>query len=210
MLITDQWINSTPVLRSTADTSLVYEPILKKYGYTADDYRRSIDYYLNDPDDYADIMSETVKILDRKLAELRRKKDGIDEDKAFREHIKKLAKEVNFSEAALYLSLYKDDAYGHVDSLAVLWDTLAWCYTIRPAMKVELEPVSDSLAVSDTIPQLDTLDVIKDLPVLDTLTKLDTAKKIVKPRDLKPSAVRPFGSVKPAHTINVSDTLARI
>ena len=34
MLLTDQWIASRPELRKKADTSLVYEPILNKYGYT--------------------------------------------------------------------------------------------------------------------------------------------------------------------------------
>ena len=54
MLMTDQWINSTPGVRMIADTSLVYEPILKKYGYTSAEYRNSVEYYLEDPDEYAD------------------------------------------------------------------------------------------------------------------------------------------------------------
>ena len=32
MLVTDQWITTTPGIRMIADTSLVYEPILEKYG----------------------------------------------------------------------------------------------------------------------------------------------------------------------------------
>ena len=32
MFMTDQWIISTPGVRQIADTSLVYEPILEKYG----------------------------------------------------------------------------------------------------------------------------------------------------------------------------------
>lgn len=38
MLVTDQWISSTPGMRMIADTSLVYEPILEKYGYDNLDY----------------------------------------------------------------------------------------------------------------------------------------------------------------------------
>ena len=34
MFITDQWIQNTPNVRTIADTSLVYEPILQKYGFT--------------------------------------------------------------------------------------------------------------------------------------------------------------------------------
>ena len=33
MLMTDQWITATSGVRLIADTSLVYEPILEKYGY---------------------------------------------------------------------------------------------------------------------------------------------------------------------------------
>ena len=80
MLITDQWINTVPSLRVVADTSLVYEPILKKYGYTSADYRTSVEYYLNDPDDFADIMRETIKILDKKLAKLHDKKGDLTEE----------------------------------------------------------------------------------------------------------------------------------
>ena len=53
MLVTDQWINSTPSVKRMADTSLVYEPILEKYGYTTEDYRRSVEVYMDDPERYS-------------------------------------------------------------------------------------------------------------------------------------------------------------
>ena len=49
MLVTDQWITSTPGMRMIADTSLVYIPILEKYGYDLDDYLKSVDVYMDDP-----------------------------------------------------------------------------------------------------------------------------------------------------------------
>lgn len=210
MLITDQWINATPGLRTTADTSLVYEPILKKYGYTSADYLRSVEYYLNDPDNYADIMTATVKILDKKLAQLQLKKEGLDEVKAREQYLQKLAKEINFTAAAIYVDLFKDELYGQADSLAVLWDSLALCYTVRPAKRMEILSSTDSLHVADSIPQPDTLDVLKDLPVLDTIQKLDTAKKVVKPTGLRPQGLKPIGVVKPAQKMKTIDTLARL
>ena len=42
MLMTDQWIQATPGVRLIADTSLVYAPILESYGYTTEDYMRSV------------------------------------------------------------------------------------------------------------------------------------------------------------------------
>ena len=74
MLMTDQWINSTPNVRMMADTSLVYEPILKKYGYTVEDYRYSVDYYIEHHQDFADIMKQTVRILDARKHELEKRR----------------------------------------------------------------------------------------------------------------------------------------
>ena len=95
MLLTDQWINTTPGVRTIADTSLVYEPILKKYGYTSEEYRRSVDYYLNDPRTYADIMKETVKILDARLAALNQKKALIEEEKTRKQYVKNVQQQNN-------------------------------------------------------------------------------------------------------------------
>lgn len=210
MLITDQWIGTTPGLRNTADTSLVYEPILKRYGYTSDDYRNSVEYYLNDPDDYADIINETVKILDKRLSELKKKKEGLDEEEIYQQHIKKLAKEINFPEAALYANIFKEEAYGQADSLSVVWDTLALCYVLRPMMKVEPQHLSDSLQIADTLVRPDTLDVLKDMPVLDSIPKTDTVKKIMKPTGLKPKNMKPLGTVHQNPAFKVSDTLTTI
>ena len=78
MLILDQWISTRQGARRTADTTLVYEPILEKYGYTSADYRRSVDEYMNDPERYSRILRTTVGIMDDKLAELAERKAEID------------------------------------------------------------------------------------------------------------------------------------
>ena len=38
MYVLDQWLDENRSLRREADTSLVYAPVLDKYGYTYDDY----------------------------------------------------------------------------------------------------------------------------------------------------------------------------
>ena len=53
MFMTDQWIASTPGMRMIADTSLVYEPILEKYGYDKMDYMHSVDFYMHDPERFS-------------------------------------------------------------------------------------------------------------------------------------------------------------
>ena len=60
MLMTDQWVTSVPGIRMIADTSLVYEPILEKYGYDSDDYRRSIEAYMDDPERFARIFRDSA------------------------------------------------------------------------------------------------------------------------------------------------------
>mgnify|MGYP003296088184 CR=1 FL=1 len=64
MLVTDQWILAEPDFRRVADTTLVYEPILQKYGYDTQDYIKSVGYYMNDPERFARIFRSTVEIID--------------------------------------------------------------------------------------------------------------------------------------------------
>ena len=70
MLLTDQWIMNKPTVRKIADTSLVYAPILERYGYDAADYRKSVDHYMDDPERFAKILRETGEILDDRLTDL--------------------------------------------------------------------------------------------------------------------------------------------
>jgi hypothetical protein len=155
MLVTDQWINTTPGVRMIADTSLVYAPILERYGYNAADYRRSVDYYLNDPDTYADIMKETVRILDSKLADLNKRKHEINEAKERAKYIKSMSQDISIDDSWLAMKHIEDNGFGLDDSLSVEWDSLSFCFNIVKVSK-KLE-VLDSLAVRDTLPSVDSL-----------------------------------------------------
>lgn len=74
MFVMDQLISNDRDSREMADTTMVYEPIFKEYGYTSDDYRRSMAYYIQDPDRYARILRATTVILEDRLKELRSEK----------------------------------------------------------------------------------------------------------------------------------------
>lgn len=74
MFLADQWIVSNRLSR-TADTSLVYEPIFKKYGYTSDDYRSSLEYYMDDATAFAQVLEEAREILKSKVALATRERD---------------------------------------------------------------------------------------------------------------------------------------
>lgn len=75
MFIADQLIISDYGARSMADTTLVYEPILKKYGCTSADYRASVEYYMNDADRFARILRHSSVIVEQKIKELKKEKE---------------------------------------------------------------------------------------------------------------------------------------
>lgn len=98
MMLTDQWILETPNVRLIADTSLVYAPILEKYGYDAADYRKSVDHYMDDPERFSKILKVTGSILDARLAELELKKEEIERQKKIRQEIDKFIPDVKWDE----------------------------------------------------------------------------------------------------------------
>lgn len=71
MYMTDQALLQTTRLRRMTDTLLLYEPIFNKYGYTSDDYIRSVDYYLIEPETLEKILQETKLMLEKREAQLK-------------------------------------------------------------------------------------------------------------------------------------------
>lgn len=59
----DQYLGADRTMRKFADTTAVYKPVLRYYGYTAEDYFASVDYYLENSRDMAQILDMTEKIL---------------------------------------------------------------------------------------------------------------------------------------------------
>ena len=70
MFVVDQWLKADREAGRRADTSLVYEPIFNKYGYTARDYRRSVQRYMEDPDRFGRVFEKTEKLLQAHLDEM--------------------------------------------------------------------------------------------------------------------------------------------
>jgi hypothetical protein len=148
---------TTPGVRLIADTTLVYEPILQKYGYDSDDYRKSIDYYMNDPERFARIFRSTVEIIDNQIAELKH-------EQAILDAIAKLPKVVSDFRVGDYVPYLDDEPYLHFyDSLDVVIDSATLMYrlvsiersdTLFDGLKIVLR---DSLNVSDSIPSKDSL-----------------------------------------------------
>ena len=62
MLVADAWLADHSELREKADTTLFYEAVFQKYGYTRDDFLFSISQRVKDVEEFAKTME---KVEDR-------------------------------------------------------------------------------------------------------------------------------------------------
>ena len=178
MLVVDQWVQLDQAVRKTMDTTLVYEPILEKYGYDSDDYRNSVYKYLDDPERFSRILREAAEIIDKRLVVLRKLKAEEDAKAARSEEMKQYAVEFNAKDRFPYM--YDEPYIHYYDSLAVELDTLNNEYRFK---SVELADTiyegvlmivkADTVAVNDTIPAADSLVIKQEKPVRKPLEKKD-------------------------------------
>ena len=131
MLMTDQWIQSTPGVRLIADTSLVYAPILESYGYTTEDYMRSVDAYMDDPERFSRILRQTSAILDKRMKELR-KLQGEMEEARLAAIIK-----TDFKAEDLFPYLGAEPYVHYYDSIAFEPDSTTLMYMLVPIERAD-------------------------------------------------------------------------
>lgn len=70
--ITDQLIKGERSFKRMSDTSLVYEPIFNRYGYTTADYNASVQHYLERPDKFSKLLKEVQNRLEVRKVHLER------------------------------------------------------------------------------------------------------------------------------------------
>lgn len=63
MFLADQWLADHPDERKSVDTMLFYDPIIKRYGYTFEDYDASVKRYMKDPEKFSKIFRNASKKL---------------------------------------------------------------------------------------------------------------------------------------------------
>lgn len=171
ILMTDQWIYSTPGMRMIADTSLVYEPILEKYGYDHLDYIASVDHYMNDPERFARILRTSAEKLGRRLKELNKQKKRQEREAEVLKEVLKHQTDYSFEEYFPYLA---DEPYVHYyDSLTFEPDSFR-VYRLVPIERADTlydrirMIIRDSLSVADTLMSADSVAVKDSLAVSDT------------------------------------------
>jgi len=60
MFIADQWLREHGMAREKADTTLYFEPIFNKYGYSFKDYDASLHYYAEHVEELSDAVTDAV------------------------------------------------------------------------------------------------------------------------------------------------------
>ena len=184
MLMTDQWITGTPGIRQIADTSLVYEPILEKYGYTSADYRKSVDKYMDDPERFSRILRTTGELLDKRLTSLKKRKEELDHIRALEKLLHQLKYEADFKAEEFFPYLFDEPYVHYYDSLDVKPDSVLMVYRFNNIDRADTLfdgvriIVRDSLDVKDTLAQSDTLAPVDSIAAKDSLT---AAGSIVRP-----------------------------
>ena len=107
MFVLDQWLDDNREVRRRADTTLVYAPVLDKYGYTYDDYLASVDKYMKDPMRYSRILRSTAEILNNRLENLKTiQAEELAKERAAR-RLDSLIRSVNFDMDSVLMAMMR-------------------------------------------------------------------------------------------------------
>lgn len=173
MLLTDQWINDNWVQNRSADTSFVYRPILRRYGYDEKDWRKSVSKYIKDPDRYSRILKKSAAMLEAREKELRLRLDLINAAERLEQETAGYIPERLYWLAGMRNpdNFVEDGLVFYVDSVGGSewrfdpyrgYDTLfagpAWKISLRDSVSVD----SLSVSVDSLLVDVDTLSVCVD------------------------------------------------
>ncbi len=159
MFVLDQWLNDNTKYRQAADTSLVYAPVLEKYGYTYNDYMFSVEEYMRDPARYSRILRETSDILNERLGALKEIQRSETEEARRKAHLDSLIRSVDFDMDSVIRSMIclhpTDSLVAGPDSsgfISVVFRTVYDTVYNGPEMVIvpldSLKHAADSLTVS--------------------------------------------------------------
>lgn len=159
MFLADQWVRDHPDARSDVDTTLLFDPIFHRYGYTFEDYDRTVQYYL-------DRSEQFVKILNRVETQLRKEGETLQQ-----EADRLTAREVELNK---FRRAYRQKDFST--------DSLRWA-GIQPLWPVDTLPAPDTLtARADSLAQADSLQVTllpeTELPRKKAPRRLEQMKEV--------------------------------
>ncbi len=107
LLMADQWLSDQRgAMTRMSDTTMYYEPIFNKYGYTTEDFRRSVNRYLDDPARYSKMLKKVEAKLDAGAKALEAQIEGEGKARAEYAHWKSIYERLDL----YYPSLLADTA----------------------------------------------------------------------------------------------------
>lgn len=188
MFLADQWMQETRQRGRMADTTLFYEPIFNRRGYTTYDFRRSVNYYLKDPERYARMLKKTSSKLGARADELKKALEGL-------EGYKKQKREYERAYVPLqtYYEMWQHDSLKLRDDKRLI-DTLD--SLIRTALDpvVYFEPAVEGMPPQEEASRQDSLEKAFG-PVADTAVHMHLREmrnlRREMPRNLLRGKVRP-------------------
>lgn len=224
MYVLDQWLDENRSLRREADTSLVYAPVLDKYGYTYDDYLNSVNVYMKDPTRYSRILRRTSEILGSRLTELKVEKKAQEDALKESRRLDSLRNLIHLNVDSLMNSMVRT---APSDSLVTVLDSLEFV-DFRfvqtsdttydgPAMVIRrdsLAVVADSLTVlTDTLPKKNPQNARVDVTKSE-VTRKESGTVSVKtdliPESRSVDGQPSYSSVKRRRLVPTRDTLIKI
>lgn len=161
MFLADQWLADNPDKKVTADTTWFYEPIFEKYGYTLKDYQKSVDYYLNDPKRYAEMMGRVSDGLRAELNVLNKKIALEDKARFEADSIANVRKSLRIRDFHSAVEIFKGSFV--MDSVCFLKDS-AGAYYLVPVVR-------DTMFLGPELVIRDTASVIADSAVVDDVAR---------------------------------------
>lgn len=220
MYVLDQWLDDNRSLRREADTSLVYAPVLDKYGYTYDDYLNSVDVYMKDPTRYSRILRRTSEILGSRLTELKAEKKAQEDALKESRRLDSLRNLIHLNVDSLMNSMVRT---APSDSLVTAFDSLGFV-DFRfvqtsdttydgPAMVIRIDSLAvaaDSLTVlTDTLPEKAEVDGTKS-EVTRKESGIVSVKTDLIPESRSVDGQPSYSSAKRRILIPTRDTLIKV
>lgn len=116
MFIADEWIRTHDQYRRQADTTLFYEPIFRRYGYSFADYNASVQHYLKDPVRFSKVFRQSAKVLRRRQKRYIDKAEELRQNRLMWAKIKDFSR-LDFEKDSLLYRQYDSVRFWTLDSL---------------------------------------------------------------------------------------------
>lgn len=131
MFLADQWVKDHPDAREAVDTTLFFDPLFRRHGYSFEDYDRTLHYYLDRPEKFGKMLNRAADQMRKEGAALQAVVDAEQERLDEIRHLLRLYRRQDFSTDSLRWSgprtlwpVYVDikDTVAKQDSAAVTDD----------------------------------------------------------------------------------------